>query len=82
MIKNVKREEIVAQLERSLKAGRAQAPWTREQWAEKVQQELADVRALPASARLKIKRPVKVQPIARIWREEEKKQLKESKQEK
>ncbi|MCW0352561.1 DNA replication terminus site-binding protein [Pantoea ananatis] len=74
VIKNVKREEIVAQLERSLKAGRAQAPWTREQWAEKVQQELADVRALPASARLKIKRPVKVQPIARIWRAEEKKQ--------
>ncbi|WP_041457627.1 DNA replication terminus site-binding protein [Pantoea ananatis] len=74
VIKNVKREEIVAQLKRSLKAGRAQAPWTREQWAEKVQQELADVRALPASARLKIKRPVKVQPIARIWRAEEKKQ--------
>lgn len=74
VIKNVKREEIVAQLERSLKAGRAQAPSTREQWAEKVQQELADVRALPASARLKIKRPVKVQPIARIWRAEEKKQ--------
>lgn len=74
VIKNVSREEIIAQLERSLKANRAQAPWTREQWAEKVQDELARVRALPASARLKIKRPVKVQPVARVWRADEKKQ--------
>lgn len=74
VIKNVKREEIIAQLEKSLSANRAQAPWTREQWAEKVQDELESVRALPATARLKIKRPVKVQPIARVWRAEEKKQ--------
>lgn len=74
VIKNVKREEIVAQLEKSLNANRAQAPWTREQWAEKVQEELESVRALPATARLKIKRPVKVQPIARVWRADEKKQ--------
>ncbi|MBP2197586.1 DNA replication terminus site-binding protein [Pantoea cypripedii] len=74
IIKNVKREEIIEQLERSLKANRAQAPWTREQWAEKVQQELETVRDLPLNARLKIKRPVKVQPVARVWRAEEKKQ--------
>ncbi len=74
VIKNVKREEIIAQLEKSLSANRAQAPWTREQWAEKVQDELESVRALPATARLKIKRPVKVQPIARVWRADEKKQ--------
>lgn len=75
IIKNVTREVVIEQLERSLKANRAQAPWTREQWAEKVQQELEAIHALPASARLKIKRPVKVQPIARLWRASEKKQI-------
>ncbi|MBS0899084.1 DNA replication terminus site-binding protein [Pantoea dispersa] len=75
IIKNVTREAIVEQLERSLKANRAQAPWTREQWAEKVQQELERVQSLPDGAKLKIKRPVKVQPIARLWRASEKKQL-------
>ncbi len=74
IIKNVTPQEIVAKLEKSLKAGRAQAPWTREQWAEKVQEELAAVRSLPKGARLKIKRPVKVQPIARIWHKEQQKQ--------
>lgn len=75
LIKNVQRKEIIEKLEKSLKAGRSQAPWSREQWAEKVQEELALVRALPDSARLKIKRPVKVQPVARVWRADEKKQI-------
>lgn len=74
VIKNVTREEIMEKLDKSLKAGRSQAPWSREQWAQKVQEELESVRALPTSARLKIKRPVKVQPIARVWRADEKKQ--------
>ena len=74
IIKNVTPKEIVDKLEKSLKAGRAQAPWTREQWAEKVQQELIAVQSLPSGARLKIKRPVKVQPIARIWDREQQKQ--------
>ena len=74
IIKNMQRKEVIEKLEKSLKAGRSQAPWSREQWAEKVQEELALVRSLPDSVRLKIKRPVKVQPVARVWRADEKKQ--------
>ena len=74
IIKKVSRDDICQQLEKSLNAGRARAPWTREQWAEKVAQELAIISSLPADAPLKIKRPVKVQPIARLRAEGSQKQ--------
>ncbi len=75
IIKNVTREEILTQLNKSLNAGRAVPPFTREQWAEWVNKEINDVKQLPEKARLKIKRPVKVQPIARIWYQEQQKQV-------
>lgn len=74
IIKNVSAKEIIEQLHRSLKAGRAVAPWTREQWAEKVQEELVRLEQWPQHAKLKIKRPVKVQPVARVWNSEQRKQ--------
>ncbi|WP_042958913.1 DNA replication terminus site-binding protein [Erwinia tasmaniensis] len=75
IIKKVSLSEILEKLQKSLKAGRAVAPWSREQWAERVEDEIMLLKALPAGAVLKIKRPVKVQPIARVWHAEQQKQI-------
>ncbi|PIJ46712.1 DNA replication terminus site-binding protein [Tatumella sp. OPLPL6] len=74
VIKRYSQQDVIEMLEKSLQAGRARAPWSREEWAEKVQEELQLIKQLPRDCRLKIKRPVKVQPIARLWQSHQQKQ--------
>lgn len=75
IIKNLTRQQVLDMLTKSLNAGRAVPPYSKEQWSERVRQEISDLSKYPPDIKLKIKRPVKVQPIARVWYQQQQKQI-------
>ncbi|MFT8210051.1 MAG: DNA replication terminus site-binding protein [Symbiopectobacterium sp.] len=75
VVNTLTREAVLEKLEKSLQAERGISPTERATWQARVTQELIDIKRLPQDAVLKIKRPVKVQPIARVWYREAQKQV-------
>jgi len=75
IIKNLTRQQVLEMLQKSLEAGRAVPPYDKQQWAEKVRGEIDAISKLPPTVKLKIKRPVKVQPIARVWYQDRQQQV-------
>lgn len=75
VVNTLTREAVLEKLEKSLQATRGISPTEKATWHARVTQELIDIKKLPQDAVLKIKRPVKVQPIARVWYQNEQKQV-------
>ncbi|CDG21355.1 DNA replication terminus site-binding protein [Xenorhabdus poinarii G6] len=75
IINKVTKQQILERLEKSYNAGRAVPPYSREQWSALVELEITDIQKLPNDVVLKIKRPVKVQPITRVWYSDIQKQV-------
>lgn len=75
VVNTLTQERVLAKLEKSLQAERGISPTERATWYTRVTQEIIDIKRLPQDAVLKIKRPVKVQPIARVWYQDAQKQV-------
>ncbi|MCC8367786.1 DNA replication terminus site-binding protein [Xenorhabdus sp. PB61.4] len=75
IINKVTKQQILERLEKSYNSGRAVPPYSSDQWTALVALEITDIKKLPDDVVLKIKRPVKVQPIARVWYSEIQKQV-------
>ncbi|WFQ80587.1 DNA replication terminus site-binding protein [Xenorhabdus sp. SF857] len=75
IINKITKQQILERLEKSYNAGRTVPPYSSDQWATLVALEITDIKKLPDDVVLKIKRPVKVQPITRVWYSEIQKQV-------
>ncbi|VTN23347.1 DNA replication terminus site-binding protein [Klebsiella pneumoniae] len=67
VIKNLTRDQVLMMLEKSLQAPRAVPPWNPGAVAEQTGKGVSGYRRPAAAGAAENKRPVKVQPIARVW---------------
>ncbi|HEO9717963.1 TPA: DNA replication terminus site-binding protein [Morganella morganii subsp. morganii] len=75
IIQKVDRDTLLSQLDEQYQNPRAIQSLTREERQAYLAKEISALKQVPEDAILKIKRPVKVQPIARVWYSEAQKQV-------
>lgn len=75
IINKVTKETMLDRLQASLDSGRCPLHIPREHWRLQLESEIRLVNSLPHDAILKTQRPVKVQPIARVWDKAQQKQV-------
>ncbi|MBP6083714.1 MAG: DNA replication terminus site-binding protein [Providencia sp.] len=74
VINKVTKEDILNKLQANLESGRGPINIPKKQWLDQLMHEISMINSLPHNAVLKTQRPVKVQPIARVWDKEKQKQ--------
>lgn len=74
VINKITKEALLDKLQYSLESGRCPAHLPREHWQLQLKTEIQLIESLPHDAILKTQRPVKVQPIARVWDKAQQKQ--------
>ncbi|EMM6940507.1 DNA replication terminus site-binding protein [Morganella morganii] len=75
IIQKVDRDTLLSQLDEQYQNPRSIQSLTREERQVYLAKEISALKQVPEDAILKIKRPVKVQPIARVWYSEAQKQV-------
>lgn len=74
IIKKVTKETVLSRLQASLESGRCPLHIPKEHWQLQIESDIQLIYSLPHDAILKTQRPVKVQPIARVWDSSQQKQ--------
>lgn len=67
VINKVTKEQVLNKLQDSLESNRSPLGMSREHWQSQIEQEILLISKLNDDVVLKTQRPVKVQPIARVW---------------
>lgn len=75
VINKVTKETILDRLQASLDSGRCPLHIPRDHWQLQLESDIRLISSLPYDAILKTQRPVKVQPIARVWDKAQQKQV-------